>query len=66
MRILGQMLSMGIALLIFALLIGEVQITPRYYPLLLKSMRTAFSLLTVLCFLGIFASLARGRIHKNK
>jgi EmrB/QacA subfamily drug resistance transporter len=66
MRILGQMLSMGIAMLIFALLIGEVQITPLYYPLLLKSMKMAFSLLTVLCFLGIFASLARGRMHNNR
>jgi len=66
MRILGQMFSMGIALLIFALVIGKVQIAPLYYPLLLKSMKMVFSLLTVLCFLGIFASLARGRMRNNR
>ena len=66
MRILGQMFSMGIAMLIFALVIGKVQITPVYYPLLLKSMKLAFSILTVLCFLGIFASLARGRMRKDQ
>jgi len=65
MRILGQMFSMGIALLIFALVIGRVQIAPPYYPLLLRSMKLAFSILAVLCFLGIFASLSRGRIHRN-
>jgi EmrB/QacA subfamily drug resistance transporter len=65
MRILGQMFSMGIALLIFALIIGKVQITPLYYPLLLQSMKMAFSILSVLCFLGIFASLARGRMRNN-
>jgi len=65
MRILGQMFSMGIALLIFALIIGKVQITPLYYPLLLQSMKMAFSILSILCFLGIFASLARGRMRNN-
>jgi MFS family permease len=60
MRILGQMFSMGIAMLIFALLIGKVELSPLYYPLLLKSMTWIFFLLALLCSLGIFASLARG------
>jgi EmrB/QacA subfamily drug resistance transporter len=35
MRLTGQMLSMGIVMLIFALAIGNVQITPEYYPMFL-------------------------------
>jgi EmrB/QacA subfamily drug resistance transporter len=63
MRLTGQALSMGMALLLFALYIGRVQITPEYYPLFLKSMKTAFSISAALCFAGIFASIARGRTH---
>jgi EmrB/QacA subfamily drug resistance transporter len=61
MRSLGMMISMGIATLIFALFMGRVQITIEYYPLFLKSMRTAFVVFCLLCFGGIFASLARGK-----
>ena len=63
MRILGQMFSMGIAMLIFALFIGKVQLSPLYYPLFLKGMTVTFSILALLCGLGIFASLARGRMR---
>lgn len=62
MRLIGQMLSMGIAMLIFAIYIGRVQITPEYYPLFLSSIRTSFIIFTVLCFGGIFASLVRGKM----
>jgi len=61
MRLTGQMLSMGIAMLIFAIYIGRVQITPEYYPLFLRSAKAAFIIFAVLCFGGIFASLARGK-----
>ncbi len=60
MRLLGQMFSMGLALMVFALFIGNVRITPAEYPALLDSIHTVFILCTVLCFLGIFVSLARG------
>ena len=61
MRSLGMMISMGIATLIFAVFMGRVQITIEYYPLFLKSMRTAFVVFFLFCFGGIFASLARGK-----
>jgi EmrB/QacA subfamily drug resistance transporter len=64
MRLTGQAFSMGMALLLFALYIGRVQITPEYYPLFLKSMKLAFSISAALCFAGIFASIARGRTHR--
>jgi hypothetical protein len=63
MRLTGQMFSMGMTLLLFALYIGRVQITPEYYTLFLKSMKTAFIISAALCFAGIFASIARGRTH---
>ncbi len=63
MRQLGMMLSMGIATLIFALLIGRVQISVETYPAFLKSVKTAFSVFAVLCFGGIFASLVRGKLR---
>jgi EmrB/QacA subfamily drug resistance transporter len=63
MRLTGQTFSMGMALLLFALYMGRVQITPEYYPLFLKSMRTAFIVMAALCFGGIFASIARGKAH---
>ncbi|MBN1375744.1 MAG: MFS transporter [Dehalococcoidia bacterium] len=63
MRLLGQMLSMGIAMLIFAVMIGHVQITPEQYPQFLSSIQAAFITCTILCFGGIFASLARGKTN---
>jgi len=64
MRQVGMVLSMGIAMLMFALYdVGRVQITPEYYPLFQQSMKTAFIIFAALCFGGIFASLARGKVR---
>ncbi len=63
MRLIGQMLSLGIAVLIFALYMGRVRITPEYYTPFLAGMKVAFIIFAVLCFGGIFASLARGKIR---
>lgn len=65
MRLTGQMFSMGIAMLVFAVYIGEVRITPEYYQLFLESARTVFVILTALCIIGIFASLARGKLDRS-
>jgi EmrB/QacA subfamily drug resistance transporter len=63
MRLLGQMFSMGIVTLTIALHVGRVEITPAAHNQLVASMHTAFAVFAVLCFCGIFASLARGRIR---
>jgi len=63
MRAVGMTFSMGIVTLIFALSMGRVQITPEYYALFLGSTKAAFAVFSVLCFLGIFASLARGEVR---
>jgi len=63
MRLIGQMLSMGIATILFALYLGRVEITPELYPAFLSSTKAAFVTFTILCVIGIFASLARGDIR---
>ncbi|MBI2909790.1 MAG: MFS transporter [Chloroflexi bacterium] len=63
MRLIGQMMSLGISMLVFALFIGRVQITPEYYASFLQSANTIFVIFAVLCFGGIFASLARGKVR---
>ncbi|MFO7773626.1 MAG: MFS transporter [Dehalococcoidia bacterium] len=63
MRQIGMVLGMGIAMLMFALYIGRVEIGPESYPLFQESMRTSFMILAILCFGGIFISLARGNVR---
>jgi EmrB/QacA subfamily drug resistance transporter len=63
MRLTGQMLSMGIVMLVFTLHIGDAPITPEEYPSFMVSMHSSLIILCLLCFGGIFASLARGKIR---
>ena len=63
MRLLGQVFSMGIATVLFAIFIGRVQISPSLHDEFMMAVNVAFMIFTVLCFLGIFASLARGSLR---
>jgi EmrB/QacA subfamily drug resistance transporter len=63
MRLTGQMLSMGIVMLIFAVTMGNARITPQYFPAFLQSMQIAFVVFSALCIIGVFASLARGKVR---
>jgi EmrB/QacA subfamily drug resistance transporter len=63
MRLIGQMLSMGIASLIIALYVGEVEITPLQHPAFLLAFRAGFFLFAGLCCGGILASLRRGNLR---
>ena len=63
MRQIGMTFSMGMVMLIFGIYIGHVQITPEYFPAFVSSVNTAFIIFAVLCFGGIFASLARGKLR---
>jgi EmrB/QacA subfamily drug resistance transporter len=65
MRITGMAFSMGTALLIFSIYLGKVQITPEYYPVFLKCIKLALTFFAILCFGGVFASLARGNIRRD-
>ncbi len=64
MRLIGQMLSMGIAMLVISIFVGKVQIAPQNHIQLMTSIRVSFVIFVVLCIIGIFASLARGKNSK--
>lgn len=66
MRLIGQMMSLGIAMLTFSLIIGRVQITPDQNTALMSSIKVAFVIFAVLCMIGVLASLARGNIRKEE
>jgi EmrB/QacA subfamily drug resistance transporter len=63
MRLVGQMLSLGLVTVVLALHVGNAQITPERYPAFLQAFRLAFIASGMLCFVGVFASFARGNIH---
>jgi MFS family permease len=65
MRLTGQMFSMGITMLVFAVILGSQSISDATNPLLLKSIRIIFATLSVICCGGILASLARGKVHNE-
>ena len=60
-RLIGQVFSIGIATLVFALYLGDAQITPDVYPQFLASLKPIYIIFTGLSILGILASLARGK-----
>lgn len=60
MRMTGQTFSIGIAMMIFAIVIGPVQLSPAVHVHLLVAIRIAFGVSAALCTLGVFASMARG------
>ncbi len=66
MRLTGQMLSMGLAILILSLTLGPARITPARIPDFLRALRFAFLLFSALCALGVLASHARGRMARTR
>jgi len=61
MRLMGMMLSMGIIMIVFTLVIGRVEIAPRNYGDFLASVKIIFLISTIVCFAGIFPSMVRGK-----
>jgi len=66
MRMVGQMMSMGIALMLIALFLGKQKIDPQTYHELISAIKTGFMIFSVLSVIGIFASLARNeKLNRN-
>jgi EmrB/QacA subfamily drug resistance transporter len=61
MRMAGQMMSMGIAMMLISLYIGKEKINPETYPGLISAMHTGFIIFSILSVFGVFASLARNK-----
>jgi EmrB/QacA subfamily drug resistance transporter len=65
MRQLGMMLSMGVVMLVFAVVVGKVKISQENHPAFITSTHIIFLIAAISCFIAIFASMARGKIHKS-
>lgn len=64
MRSTGMSFSMGITALVLALTVGRRALSPADYPAFLTSMRISLIIFSVLCVLGVAASLARGSVER--
>ncbi len=60
MRVLGQISSMAIATMVFNIYLGKAAISNTNVGLFVKSSHVLFVIFAILCFIGVFASLARG------
>jgi EmrB/QacA subfamily drug resistance transporter len=65
MRLIGQMGSMAISMVMFAVIIGRVEIAPENYPQFIRCVNLSFSIFFVLCIVGVFFSLFRGELRGN-
>lgn len=65
MRLMGNSFSIGTVTLVFSLYVGQVRITPEHYPAFLMSVQVIFAVFALLCFVGVFASLVRGRMREK-
>ena len=61
MRVAGQNISMGLATLVLAIVVGRHVVAPADYPNLLTSVRISFAIFAVLCVFGVLASLVGPR-----
>ncbi len=59
------MMSLGIATLIFTLIIGHVGISPSQQGLLMTSIKISFAVFAVPCIAGVGFSLARGNLKRE-
>lgn len=64
MRLIGQMMSLGIAMLTFSVIMGHVEIAPGQLGGLMKSIRVAFGIFAALCVVGTAFSLSRGNLQR--
>ena len=65
MRIIGQMSSMVLVTLIFALIIGNVDINQENYGALEDAIRIIFTISAILCIPGLYLSIARGNFIRT-
>jgi EmrB/QacA subfamily drug resistance transporter len=65
MRLIGQLMSLGITMMIFSVVMGHVEIAPEQIGVLMISIKLAFGVFASLCLLGTFFSLARGNLGRD-
>ena len=65
MRLMGQMVSMALVTVVFAVMIGKTAISPANYGQFLSSMHLCLVIFAVLCGIGIVFSLYRGTMRQS-
>ncbi len=65
MRLMGQMISMAVAAMIINIFIGKNIISDDNIDLFMDGAKSIFLIFVALCFIGVFASLARGKTNSN-
>ena len=65
MRLMGQILSMAITAMVMHIYLGDAKMSKATIQPFLESSKVLFIIFIVLCFMGVFASLARGK-SRNK
>ena len=65
MRLLGQAISMAVASLVIHLYLGDVKLSEASHQALEHSISIAFAVFAATCFIGIFASHARGNVNAD-
>jgi MFS family permease len=65
MRLIGQLMSLGITMLIFSVVMGHVEIAPGQMDMLMVSIKLSFGIFAGLCVLGTIFSLARGNLDRD-
>jgi EmrB/QacA subfamily drug resistance transporter len=63
MRLLGNSFSIGTTMIVLSVYVGEAQITVQNHGAFLTSVRVIFIIFAILCLVGVFASLARGKMR---
>jgi EmrB/QacA subfamily drug resistance transporter len=62
MRLLGQLISMALATVVLSIFIGHRPIEPSVFPLFVRSVQTCFAVSALLCALGVYFSIFRGKL----
>lgn len=63
MRSFGQMLSMGITMMVLSLVMGSAVVTKTNKPEFVASTCIAFWVFALLCLIGVFTSISRGKVR---
>jgi len=64
MRLIGQVMSIAVATLFISVFVGDVVIQQEHVEMFHEAFRTSFIAFAALCYVGVFASLARGKVHE--
>jgi EmrB/QacA subfamily drug resistance transporter len=65
MRLIGQTLSIAVATLFISVYVGNVEVMDMPVTEFHDAFRTSFVVFAALCYIGVFASLARGKVHES-